>query len=257
METPESSLPGTSSPPSTSLGARLMNVIATPGEVFEEIAGKPESTANWLTPVLLACLVGVIGVWTIFAQPAIQQQLKDQQEKQIQKMKIPPAQLENARAAMEKFTIISAKVGGTVGVVAYNFAGVFLVGLVLWLLGTQVFKESFTYLKAVEVAGLSAMISVLNSVVTTLLMVGTGSLYAKLGPSLFITEFDPTNLAHTLMASVNLLSLWYVGVVALGLSKLSAVSFGKAAGWLYGLWLVLNAGMVTASWLVVRAFTPS
>ena len=36
-----------------SLAARLLNVFATPGDVFDDVKVAPASTANWLVPALL------------------------------------------------------------------------------------------------------------------------------------------------------------------------------------------------------------
>ena len=48
----------------SSLASRLLNVFAAPGDVFEEIRTGTPSTANWLVPLLLACLLGVYNLGT-------------------------------------------------------------------------------------------------------------------------------------------------------------------------------------------------
>src|ERR1039457_44708 len=70
-------------PPATSLGARLLNVFASPAEVFEEVRTAPSTVANWLVPTLLSALVGLVACLLIFSQPAIVQQLHEQQAKAI------------------------------------------------------------------------------------------------------------------------------------------------------------------------------
>ena len=50
--------------PASSLASRLLNVFAAPGDVFEEIRTGTPSTANWLVPLLLACLLGVYNLGT-------------------------------------------------------------------------------------------------------------------------------------------------------------------------------------------------
>ena len=71
-----------STPASTSLGARMLNVFATPSDVFDEVKISPPRTANWLVPTLLATLVGWIGVWLVLQQEAIKQQISDLKEAQ-------------------------------------------------------------------------------------------------------------------------------------------------------------------------------
>jgi len=64
--------------PTSSLGARLLNVYATPGEVFEEVRQSPPSAANWLVPVLLSCLISVISAVAIFSQETVVRQIQEQ-----------------------------------------------------------------------------------------------------------------------------------------------------------------------------------
>jgi hypothetical protein len=235
------------------LGARLFNIFATPGEVFDQVkSGKP-SLANWLLPTLLACLVGVIHVVVMFSQPAIVQQVIELQEKAIQdKVKVanmPPEQADAALKAMEQYmgpTIM--KIGGSVGVVFTTFGWLFGVALAVWLIGAKLCKGPFDYMQAVEITGLTTMIAVLGSIITTFLVMARGSMFANPGPFLFINEFDPANKVHLILASLNLAIFWYIAVLALGLSKLSGMSYGKAALWLFGLWagfrlLVVFTGM--------------
>jgi hypothetical protein len=56
------------------------------------------------------------------------------------------------------------------------------------------------------------------------------------GPVLFVSHYDPNNKVHMLLSALNVMTLWYIGVLALGMARLSRASFGKAAVWLYGLW---------------------
>ena len=100
--------------PSMSLAGRLFNVFATPGEVFESIRGTMVSTANWLVPAIVLMAVSWLGVWLVFSQDSIQQQLReitDQAiEKSIQKKHLSDAQAEQARAIGTKFAGVGQKV---------------------------------------------------------------------------------------------------------------------------------------------------
>src|SRR5262245_34775974 len=82
----------------SSLPARLMNVYAGPGEVFDEVKSAPVQHSNWLVPALIAIVIGWIGSWIVFSQPAIEQQLRDISaeaiEKQIEKGKMSGQQAE-------------------------------------------------------------------------------------------------------------------------------------------------------------------
>ena len=71
--------------PASSLAGRLLNVFAAPGDVFDEIRTSTPSTANWLVPLLLTCLVGIGYVFAVFSQESILQSMRETQEKTMQK----------------------------------------------------------------------------------------------------------------------------------------------------------------------------
>ena len=182
--------------------------------------------ANWLVPVIIYAVVGVISVCIMFAQPAIQQTVHDQQvkamDKLVQQGKMTQAQEDQALQVMDKFmgpTMLA--VFGSVGIVIYSFVSLFGWALVLWLLGRWFLKARFDYLKAVEVAGLSSIIIVLGMVIGTLLAVILGRLYAGPSLALLVSDFDPKNRGHLLLGAANIIYLWHTGVLAIGLAKLS------------------------------------
>ena len=59
-------------PPAMSLAARLLNVFAIPGEVFEVVKASRVCLGNWLLPVLLSAVVGTVSAIVILSQPAMQ-----------------------------------------------------------------------------------------------------------------------------------------------------------------------------------------
>jgi len=232
-------------PPAGSLAGRLFNVIAAPGEVFAGIKAAPPSVANWLAPILIYAVVGVISVCIMFAQPAIQQTIHDQQvkamDKLVQQGKMSQAQEDQALQMMEKFmgpTMLA--IFGSVSIVFYGFVSVFGWALVLWLAGLWWLKAPFNYLKAVEVAGLCCLITVLGMVITTLLAVILGRLYAGPSLALLMDNFDPTNRGHLLLGAVNGINLWHAGVLAVGLAKVSGAGTGKSATVVFGFWVLVE-----------------
>lgn len=235
-------------PPVMSLSGRLLNVYAAPGEVFEAIKHTPPAASNWLVPVLLACLVGVINVWVMFSQPAIQQQMKEQQARQFEQMvddgKMTQQQVEDLQSKLGDTQFLIAKIAGTFGAAFFTFTWLFFISLLLWLLARWIFKTPFAYMKTVEMVGLCTMIGVLGGIVGLLLIVAKGNMYMTPSPALLLGEFDVQNKTHLALSSLNIVTLWYVGVLSVGLSKLTGKSFAITALWLYGAWLVLRAGII-------------
>ena len=69
------SIPETPPPPSTSLFSRLTNVFVAPADVFDEIKSSKPTTANWIVPLVLAMIAGVIYTLVVFSQPAVIQKM--------------------------------------------------------------------------------------------------------------------------------------------------------------------------------------
>jgi hypothetical protein len=304
--------PETSSKEATtsSLLQRLTNVFVSPGEVFEEVKASPVSHKNWLVPLVLSMIMGVVFVLIAFSQPSILQEIRNQQEKafqeNIEKGKMTEEQADQARQGMEKLGPVFMKAAGSVGALIANVAFLFGLALGIFLLGVapspakrwpriigslvagimvalssfqltggmsmklrlvifvvaiplafflailfmmlidriNPFGGYFSYMKAVEVVGLAAMISLLSGVIALLLVMIKGSMMVSLGPALLLDRLDATNTTHQLLAAVNIMTFWYVAVLASALSRLSSASFAKAAIWLFGFWFVFKVGPI-------------
>src|SRR5512133_3492446 len=210
--------------PPMSLGSRLSNVFAAPGEVFEDLRARPVNLANWLVPGLLLVALSWIAAWLIFSQPSIQQQLAEFTDRAVQKqaerMKASPEQAEQMRAAAAKFGSIGQKVTAVAMPLVVAFVFPIVWGAFLWLVGNKILNARFEFMKAVEVVGLSNMIAVLDSVVRTLLIVIMGSIWAGPHLGILVSDFDPENPLHGVLAALSIMSLWILAVRSLGFAKL-------------------------------------
>jgi hypothetical protein len=244
--TPEPS--GVLPAPATSLAGRLMNVFAAPGDVFSEVKTAAPSVANWLVPAILFMVLSWLSAALIFSQPAIRQQISELSTKaidrQVEKGKLSGAQAEQARAAAEKFGRVGSEIGAVVGPVFAAFISPFFGGLILWLVGSFALKGPFPYMKAVEVAGLSNMILALGVIVKTLLILITGNLFASTSLALAVKDFDPQNSVHSLLTMMDVMVLWLLTVRSIGLARLSGASVGKAALWIFGIWIAFTGAII-------------
>ena len=245
-------------PPTMSLGGRLLNVFATPGDVFQEVSTASISTLNWLVPAVILLLVSWTAGWLILSQDSIKHQLSDITDqaiqKQVERAHMSEQQAEQARAMGEKWSGISARIGMALVPVFGGFVSPFIWGLIVWLVGAKVFKGNFPYMKAVEVVGLANMVSVLEVIVRTLLIVGMGNLYASTSLALLVKDFDPQNPVHSLLTVVNVMSFWLLAVRAIGLARLSGASFAKAALWVFGIWAAYTGFFIGLAALMRAAF---
>jgi hypothetical protein len=240
-----------------SLVGRLLNVFATPADVFQEVKAAKVAAVNWLVPALILIAVSWAAAAVIFTQDAIKHQLSeitDQAiQKQVERSRMSEQQAEQARAMGEKWAGISSRIGAAVFPVFYGLLTPFIWGLIVWLVGTKVLKGDFPYMKAVEVVGLGNMIGVLDVIVKSLLILGLGNLYASPSLVLLVKDFDPQNTGHALLAIANVMTFWLLAVRAVGLARLSGVSFAKAALWVFGIWAAYTGFFVGLGLLVQMA----
>jgi hypothetical protein len=228
-----------------SLVARLLNVFAIPGDVFGEVKSSVLSHANWVVPAVLLTILGWISVTLIFSQPAIQQQLQEMTsqaiEKQIEKIHPSKEQADQMRTIGEKYAGISQKIMGGITPAVVGFATPFFWGVILWLVGTKVLKGQFSFMKAVEVAGLANAIAVLDSIIRTLLILGLGNLFASPSAALLVKDFDPQKPSHSLLAVANVMTFWLLAVRSIGLARLSGAPFLRSAAWVFGIWALYTS----------------
>ena len=228
-------------PPAMSLIGRFSNIIAAPSEVFDDVKSSTASTANWLAPTLILILMGWIATAFIFATPAIQQQMRDITDQALQKQfasaNLPQDKMEQAKEDGANFARISQTIGAYVGIPIAVLFSTFFWGLIIWLLGVKTFKGNFPFMKAVEVAGLANVIGMLDSVIRTLLILVMGSVFASPSLMLLVKGFDPQNTLHGALGAIEIFTLWSLGVLAVGLARLSGASLAKAAAWVFGIWV--------------------
>jgi len=236
-----------------SLPARLANIVAAPGEVFDSVRHTPVKPMDWLGPLLVCWLAAVLHVCVIFSQPAVLQKIRDQQEayidRAVEQGKIPATQrdaaVENARQFAGPGFL---KAAGSAGAGIAIFFFTFLFALGLWLVGRKALHGNFPFMKAVEVTALASVIGALGAMVTMLVIVAKGESLANLGPVLALEKVDVKNKVHLVLVSLNLMTLWQVGVLGLGLAKLANVKAVRGMVWTFGGWALLRALAIWAGW---------
>jgi len=249
-------------PPASSFGARLLNIFAIPGQVFAEVRQVRHSVANWLVPALLCAAAMAAMTVAMLSMPTIQKEVAIQQNKMresqaaalaesVKAGKTTPAEAEQAEQAMEAVTkpaimsLAAAVVGFMVGL-----GRVFWWAFVLWVLARSFLRRPIPYGKALEVAGLASMISLLTTLVVLVLLVNVGKSFGAEGFTLSVTDFagavKPTT-ALTLMSFLKTgLDFWLVGVLGIGLAQLTGVPRFRGIFLVLGYWLLTEFAFLLA-----------
>ena len=242
-----------------SLFSRLLNVFSGPGEAFEDIRNKPVVTANWLVPALLIMFTGWFASLLIFSQEPIKHQMKEMREKAIQKQM---EKQHKSKEEIDKTLEIAEKYGGIGAMVSAFFMPIFgafwppfVWGFIFWFIAKKPLGAQMPYMKGVEAVGMASMIDLLDSIVRTLMIVAMGSLFASPSLALFVKDWNPENKVHALLSYINIMTFWLLAVRGVALARLANVSFGRAAAWVFGVWLVTSAIIYGISTGIQQAFS--
>jgi hypothetical protein len=195
---------------SSTLG-RMLNILAVPGEVFDEVVAAPANLSNWRTPMLLACLASLVAYG---ARPHDPWQAGE-------------------------------PLAGALLILSATMIGSLWTGLIVWFIGRMFLRVRFSLAKALEVAGLAGTAAALGQVVTLLLEIAFGSrarpTLAAVAPGL------PLDSAlHQALDLFNCFHLWTAALICLGLSRLARVSLKETSFWVLGYWIVLRLALIVA-----------
>jgi hypothetical protein len=227
---------------------KLMNIVSSPGTLFDHVVKTGKTSSNWSIPLIFLVIVSIIFTLVVFTQPPIKEQMKEQQlkamEKRVEEGKMTREEYDRALEFMPEPGAPMWLIFGAVGVSLVMVLTLFISALVFWLVGKYLFKVPVTYGKVSEVVGLSMYIMAIGSIVSMIFIIAGGSLYS--GPSLAMAlpNFDPVNKLHKFLLSFNLLTFWYLGVLAVGIGKLFNTTYMKSLITVAVLWL-LYEGLTT------------
>jgi hypothetical protein len=234
--------PTESAPPEpSSLTDRLTNVIAAPGEVFGELKNAPVRASNWLVPLVLSCIVTVIYLSVAFSQPAVLRGMTEQRISAMQKRvaagKLTQAQADQANAVTERYmTPTLLKIFGAGGAILGETAGLFLMSLAISLALKACTEARVNYMKLVELCGLALVIDVPQKIIRLLLVAWKGNLLATASPTLFVDNPSTTNKTDVYLSMIDVVDIWWLAILSLGLSKVASISYRTAAFICFGIW---------------------
>jgi hypothetical protein len=237
------------SAPTISFSDIMMNVFAAPADAYEGIRTSPARASVWVVPLIILMLLSSCFTWMMFTNEAMKAQFMDSQrtrmEAQVQAGKMSQEQADRAMDQMEKSGGMMI-VFGIIGAVLMITIMFFLVGLVFWLVGKFGLKAEGGYGKYLELYGASQWIGILGLIVTILLAVAYGSMYASPSGALAVlSNFNPKDTTHRLLNALNIFTIWQMVVVGIGMAKYAGKSSGTGIGVGLGLWIV---------WVLISVF---
>jgi hypothetical protein len=224
--------------------SRFINVIAAPREAFAGMATVEKRASLWLFPMIAMIIVSSAVAWVLMSNPEMQLKMRTQMREQFDNLpadkKLTPQQADDMIDMQVKLSPIMGAVGALLAVPAMWLlvSGVFY-GIVSFILGGHT-----SYSRVLAVYGIASIIMVIETMVTTMMQVGIGSLTASISLG-FLMDAKTNAYIHGALTHINPFTFWWMWVFALGLAEISGLTWKKALGGIAGAWVLYCAVTVT------------
>lgn len=237
-------------PESVNSFGRVFGVLFSPKETFQSIARKP----TWLLPMVIVILISVIAVG-IFGyrggwRPYLEKQLANNSRFQQLSAEQQEQSMELQMKLVPRFVYFEVAVVVALFLVVL---AALLLGVFNGLMGAKLnFKTSLGIVTHASMTGIvSGALAILIVSIKDPASVDIQNIVAS-NVGAFLSSDSPKWLA-SLCGSLDIFSFWQMILLALGFSVADPkqLSFGKAFGWIFGLWLIY----VVAKVGLVAAFT--
>ena len=238
--------------PRSPLYARLLNVIAMPGLVFEEVRASRHAVGNWLLPLPLYAISLALFAAVLFSTPTVQKLFDemrpawrkaqlDQVTEQVKAGKLSQA---DADATMKAFdTVMQPNVArGLVAGASLGFGAVRILwwSLVIWFLARVAMRTRVRFGKTLEVAGLAAVVAILGNLAIVALTVDFGKTFSREGFALAVNDFAGSGNQIIAALLQNGLNFWLIIVMGTGLARLTNQPWFRGAFLMAAYWMATD-----------------
>lgn len=220
----------------------MSGVITSPSETFETIVNSPKKN-YWIIPVLISIVVGLASTF-LFMQDAelVGRTMAKQKEKMMEKFeedmkdgKMTQEQVDQAMESMNPKGIFF-KILGYGGSAVGPFIVLLLLS-VIYLIALKIIKAETDFSNILNVVGLALLIGAIGNLISIVISILKGNM-STIGPSLIMSESSVGEKMYALLTKIDVFSIWFYTVIAIGLSKVGRTSVTKTATVVFGIWIV-------------------
>ncbi|MCA9743747.1 MAG: YIP1 family protein [Deferribacteres bacterium] len=201
--------------------SRIIGVITSPRPTFDDIVQRP----TWLVPFVLVVALGVLNSYLLIDLIA-----KAQVEQMSQNPNVTEQQIEMT-------TNITKSYGWMFAIVTTPLFYV-IVGAVLLFTGNVILGGESRFKVLFSVTCWSGVISIITSAITVPIMLSRGAIESPTSLAFLAPSDDKTSFLYSLLSSLDLLTIWYVAVMGIGVA--AAYKFTNQKGI-----------TVTATWWII------
>jgi hypothetical protein len=227
---------------------KLVGVFSEPASTFKRMANVGVKTSDWLIPILVVIVISIIANYVMMSNPTIKYSIMEKQmvaieerlDEMVEKGQMTEAQkdqqLQQTRDFMENqgntqliFTVL--------GIIIFTFVMFFIVSGAFFAVTKFGLKGEGSYKDAMGAYGLPHYIIVIQVIVMVILAF-TFDRFLQGTSVAAILDSDKTTFVGWVLAKLDVFSIWFYAVVAVGYAKMfKAESYGKYFAMVFGLWL--------------------
>ncbi|MBK8550797.1 MAG: YIP1 family protein [Ignavibacteria bacterium] len=220
----------------------MAGVFTAPGETYETISNTPKQN-YWIIPVVMAIVAGIIGTF-LFMQDAQlvgsvmdkqKQKMQEQFDKNIKEGKMTQEDADKAMESMNpKGTFF--KIIGFGGSLIGPFLILFILSIV-YLIVLKIMKAEFEFANILNVVGLAMLITSVGGLLGIVISVLKGEM-SSVSLGLILSEGAVGEKVHSFLNKLDVFSIWFYVVVAIGLSKVARIDMVKSASVVFAIFLI-------------------
>lgn len=241
-------------PSDISVGDAMAGIFSEPSETF--LAVKESSKNNyWLIPTIIMVIISVAAAFMITSDEDLMYEIKTKQTEAVKKRleeavkdgTMTKEQMNEKLEQIESFMdqagpfFIAMKI---IGPLFSAFIMLFLKGLILWGV-FRLFKGVSSYMKVICVLGLTSLIESVQVIINTTLAIFTGRIQSNIGPSLLMSVDSADQTTMNLLASIDLITIWFLIILGFGMAKITDLPVQKSLIIIFGLWII---------WVCIQTF---
>lgn len=239
---------------------KLVGVFSEPGNTFKRMSNVGVKTTDWLIPILVVIIVSILSNYVMMSNPTIKYSIMEKQmtameerfDEMVKSGQMTEAQKEQQLQQTRDFMENQGNtqmIFSTLGILIFTFLMFFIVSGVFFAVTKFGLKGEGAYKGAMGAYGLPHYIIVIQVIVMVILAFVLDRFIQ--GTSVgAILDSDKTTFAGWALAKLDVFSIWFYAVVAVGFAKMfKSNSYGKYFAMVFGLWL----GVGFIFWLLADA----
>ncbi|MCB2203424.1 YIP1 family protein [bacterium] len=231
-----------------SFSDKFIGVLTEPGATYENVRAAGPRTSDWVIPAIIMMIVIAAGTLARFANPDFLAQVQEAQytalEERVESGEMSQEQYDQARQQMESMSGFYGPIGAVTGAIGWIIL-FFITALFYWLVTKFIMQGDIGYTAMLSVLGLVMFISILDQLISLLLLYLTGNPMAALNPLIFMdVNIADMGFGTKMLALLNPITIWATYVTGIGLEKVAMISRTKGMIAAFSLFIVFTALMM-------------